>query len=349
VDSGRVICRELATHSEVRALERQWRLLWTHDPEATPFQSFDWIDAWLTHYRHYWKSLCFIVCEEDGRAVGIAPLYVRRRSLLRGRTSALLFVGTGEDERDESFAEYMAPLCLPEYRSICNSLFHEQISRRNRREQIEFLRVRADLTEPLIQEFRESQKKCVSHVLGANYVMPTGLDNALASIGSKQRNSLKRKMKRLRNLPGFCVEVADDEASRLTFFAQLVELHNRSWQSRGRPGAFSASTFIAFHDQVTKAFMKQNQLLLARISSDDGVVAVIYGLCDRYACRYYQSGIMLGSQAALSPGLVSHLLVADIAAERGLTTYDLMLSSASGYKARLGQRDSILYSYLLSA
>lgn len=301
--------------------------------------------TWVDCYAVYISQLFVLVCELDGECVGIAPLYVRAGSLLRLRRKTLMFTGTGEMEVDESFAEYMAPICVPTYRHESNIVFAEKIGASREFQDISLVRVRRDLLQPLVEQISTQRKSLWDEQnLGACFAMASSIPQAFANMSARQRSTMKRKLKRL-NDQGFTLEVAKDEASRAKMFSEMISLHEQAWNGRGRTGVFEAGRFRKFHDSLSASLLLRKELLLLAVRIADSTVAVIYALCDRSACHYYQSGLDVNRDPRVSIGLVAHLLAAEQAGMMGLSRYDLMLSSSPSYKARLGQAEVELWSF----
>jgi len=249
-----------------------------------------------------------------------------------------MFVGTGEAEVEESFAEYMAPLYVPEHRDACDEAVANVINASKAFDNLVFARVRLDLLDPLIRRIRPNTDlswSCFPE--GHCYEMPANLESALAALSPNQRAGIKRKFRRLRELDGFEIDIASDEASRVQLFRDMVELHNASWQRRGKPGVFTNDRFRGFHDELSAKLLLNGDLLLLGVRVGAKMVAVIYGICDQRSCRYYQSGTDLTAYPGLSVGILSHFLAADASAQAGRDTYDLLLSTGEGYKARIGK------------
>ena len=142
------------------------------------------------------------------------------------------------------------------------------------------------------------------------------------------------------------MEIAQTERERKAFFADLKSLHQVRWERAGRAGAFRSPRFSRFHERLGEALLAQRKLILLRVSVSSGPVAVLYAFVDHGACRYYQSGMDLGKCPELSPGLLSHLLVAETARDYGLTRYDLMLAGdLSSYKSMIAEPSLRLWSY----
>jgi CelD/BcsL family acetyltransferase involved in cellulose biosynthesis len=70
--------RVLTKEEEFSALQSTWQELFDSNPNNSPFQSWDWNFTWWKHFGTP-GALRLVLVEEDGRIIGIAPLFVARR------------------------------------------------------------------------------------------------------------------------------------------------------------------------------------------------------------------------------------------------------------------------------
>jgi hypothetical protein len=110
---------------------------------------------------------------------------------------------------------------------------------------------------------------------------------------------------------------------------------------------FSSDVFRRFHEALSSRLLQHGQLLLARLQVEGRPLALVYGFISGKTCHYYQGGVDTEAYAALSPGLLMHLKVADALGDTGVERYDLMLSAAPDYKARIGRETCQLYNFSL--
>src|SRR5579862_5179856 len=99
----------------VAALGPVWRALQARCPQTTPWQTWEWNDAWWRHFggRKRPRVLLFHVHGSE-TPVGIAPLYTG--SYLMTPLRRLAWIGTGQ-------SDYLGPLALPEHeRAVCEAL-----------------------------------------------------------------------------------------------------------------------------------------------------------------------------------------------------------------------------------
>jgi CelD/BcsL family acetyltransferase involved in cellulose biosynthesis len=70
--------RVLTKEEEFGALQSSWQELFDSNPNNSPYQSWHWNFTWWKHFGTS-GALRLILVEEDGRLIGIAPLFVARR------------------------------------------------------------------------------------------------------------------------------------------------------------------------------------------------------------------------------------------------------------------------------
>ena len=108
--------RIVTSEEEFAALEGSWRELQQANPNHTPFQSWDWNCSWWRHFGTPGRLRLYVV-EQEGRAIGIAPLFLATRYLgwplrhlaflARKRADYLDFVIRAGHERE--FFEELCP------------------------------------------------------------------------------------------------------------------------------------------------------------------------------------------------------------------------------------------------
>jgi hypothetical protein len=112
---------ELVTCSlRLEELEEDWRELWSLLPDATPFQSPDWLLPW---WKHYGEGQLFSLAFWDGaRLVGLAPLQIFESAA--DPTRRLFLLGTGN-------SDYLDALFHPAWRRACCNALMAEIAKRS--------------------------------------------------------------------------------------------------------------------------------------------------------------------------------------------------------------------------
>src|SRR5690606_26996289 len=86
---------EVTSGRELEALRPEWDALWQRCPDATPFQSPDWLLAWWNHLGR--GELLALILHHRGRLVGMAPLFIDSVNTAERDSSVrpVLVLGTG--------------------------------------------------------------------------------------------------------------------------------------------------------------------------------------------------------------------------------------------------------------
>lgn len=250
----------------------------------------------------------------------------------------LRFISTGEAEHEETCPDYLNLLCLPGDEAACVNAVWGEVGRMAW-DHLEFL----DLTEdsPLLRA-RTSSCAIRTFSRGSCPVadLAKGFEAYLGRLSSKMRQQARRLV-REGERAGAQLEVIDVEHAAGAF-DDLVRLHQEWWASHGKPGVFAAPQFIKFHRNLIEEWLPGGRAVLARLSLAGNPVVVLYGFVTGQKYYSYQSGVRLETAGSVrSPGILAHLLLMRVLAERGVTAYDFLRGSPS-YKQRLATRENQL-------
>jgi CelD/BcsL family acetyltransferase involved in cellulose biosynthesis len=113
--------------------------------------------------------------------------------------------------------------------------------------------------------------------------------------------------------------------------AILVDLHQRRWQRRGKPGCFASHRFLEFHRELASRLLPHGRLHMNRLELDGRPIAAEYHLAGHGTVYAYQSGIDPESLVH-QPGRLSNLAAIRRAIERGDESFDF-LRGDEPYKA----------------
>ena len=128
-------------------------------------------------------------------------------------------------------------------------------------------------------------------------------------------------------------------------FRALIDLHQRRWEERGKPGAFASDVFTGFQHQLLDRYFPagdgagpEHAWLVGAAPGDDRPLAG-----DPLPAARRGPPVRLpvgrghrhrGHSAALAPGLLLHLHTIDACAADGIAVYDLMAGDYD-YKRKL--------------
>jgi len=163
-----------------------------------------------------------------------------------------------------------------------------------------------------------------------------------ATLSANARGQIRRSM-RLYG-PDLALTRAADSASVVSYFDEMVALHQASWAGQGKPGAFAAAGARAFHASLLAAAVPRGEADLLRVTAGGRTVGVLYQLRHggqaggqpggRVWC--YQSGFARAADARLKPGLVCHTLAIQHYRAMSIAVYDF-LAGADRYKRTLAR------------
>ena len=124
---------------------------------------------------------------------------------------------------------------------------------------------------------------------------------------------------------------------------RLASLHQATWRSRGRPGAFADAYFTRFHRTLIARGFDRGEIALLRPVSGDQTVGFLYNFEWRGGVLAYQSGFDYPAAGPhQKPGLTCHHLAIRLAAANGAARYDF-LAGEDRYKRTLSNAKNRLY------
>jgi hypothetical protein len=188
-------------------------------------------------------------------------------------------------------------------------------------------------------------KVCTRQTRPAPYVdyaaLPAG--PYAASLSANTRYQIRRSDRRYARDGDLRIERAATAAEAHEFLAALAALHQRYWQSRGRPGAFAGADFTRFHHTLIDRAMPVREIDLLRVSAGHRVIGFLYNFVYRRHVYAYQSGFdYQPAEPHLKPGLTSHRLAIELYRSEGMGRYDF-LGGEDRYKTSLANASAALH------
>jgi CelD/BcsL family acetyltransferase involved in cellulose biosynthesis len=309
---------------DLEALRPQWDRLWREDPQATPFQSPQWLLPWWKHLGQG-RLRTLTLRDEDGRLVGLAPLYLHTDAAGRRH---LFPIGIGT-------TDYLGLLARPGKQREVAAAAWERVAGWDEWDVFVFPQLRrgAALLE-LAPDVVQGEPNPV-----------LDLSAGTASIPKATRANLRTCRNRAARVGTIVARCA--QAGEIAHYLDaLARLHTRRWQERGLPGVLADQAVCAAHAEAAPQLHAAGLLRLHGLWLDDELVAVLYALFDSVPsherrCCYYLSGFD-PRHAFFSPGslLLAHAI--EQAAAEGATAFDF-LRGAEPYKYRWGAVDRPMF------
>jgi CelD/BcsL family acetyltransferase involved in cellulose biosynthesis len=318
-------CELVSCSLRLEELDEDWRELWSSLPDATPFQSPDWLLPWWKHYGE--GQLFSFAFWDEARLVGLAPLQIFRSPA--DPTRRLFLLGTGN-------SDYLDVLFHPAWRSACcNALMSEIDKRSHCWDVCSFQRLRRG--SPLLEDPIEHHGWRVEQAEQVPCLAIDLRDLGHGSVMLRRSQCYARKLERVHRY-------SFEEASAATldrFSDALERLHQQRWREEGCRGALSTARDRSFHRMVARQFLKAGMLMFYGIRMAGTLIAVIYGYRVRDRVYSYLSGFDLG-YARKSVGAITISYAVRRAIESGCQAFDLLQGKES-YKYTWGARDQACF------
>jgi CelD/BcsL family acetyltransferase involved in cellulose biosynthesis len=277
---------------DLHRLRGEWRELADQCPDATAFQTYEWLAAWWEHFgkKNLGNRLLLVaVRDERETLVGLAPLMTSfwHAAPLR----RLTFLGRGVTDYHDVLAlpEQEAAVCDAVHAYLCKEAFwqvgdlpqlrEESVLRRNPPRPESGLAFRDFAGEP-----------CPYLCLPQGGEGADAWDALLGRYGKKFRGNIRYYDRALDKSYSVAREVLTDEKSLESALDALFDLHQRRWNDRWLPGVMGGGRMRRFYRSVARAFLKRDWLRLHTISLDGEIVAVLFCIAYKDRTAYYQGG-----------------------------------------------------------
>ena len=285
-----------------------------------------WMRVWYDSFGDEYE-ICICVVHENDKIIGVAPL------MTRGHTA--YFVG------DTDVCDYQDFIVAPGREpGFFNALLDDL--KKNGIRELDLKHVRPDST--VMKDLAsiaggrgyivESVREDVSYEMD----LPSDFENYLASLTSKQRHEVRRKLRRLTEEGSIEYRFIEngpalDEALE-EFFPMFAE-------SRQDKASFLTDRMKHFFKSIVDVMAVNGLLKLGVLELDGKPVAEI--LCFDYDnCIYLYNSGYDPRYVSLSAGLLSKVLAIKDSIEKGKKKFDF-LKGAEPYKAHLGGKEVPLY------
>jgi len=315
------------------------RELWLSLQETSPhsfFNSWGWISAWLASLPADREIKLVAAFLDDkpaaaffaGRAQGL------RYGFLPSRTVALN--ATGNKHFDQIFIEYNRILLRNDFTPNWTELWDAA----GRWDEFVLPGLASDFAQAArlpsddFGAFRVITDKAEnSYWVDLQKIRAANMDY-LSLLSSNRRSQIRRSLREYEQEGGVSLREAGSLSEALTMYAGLIDLHQREWKKRGKPGAFSNEYFRAFHEGLIRERFESGEIQLLQVNAGDKPLGFLYCFLYQGKVLFYQSGFGYGEGNVQRPGLVSHYLAILHNASKGFDAYDFLAGEAQ-YKSSL--------------
>ena len=317
--SKEVHWRVITNFQDLVTIQEKWQDLATTHTDGI-FSSPIWLLPWInTYWQKKWQ-LYVIIGEEKDQLVVFAPFYCQTSSTFPF-LKTLYPLGQGEPENAEVASEYQDILI-----SKPTIELYQQLALQIKLLAYDVLNWRAISEKANLLKLSSFLKNYSCELTGKRYLI-----NKNASPTNSLSKSSKYKWKKCQKLlsENKAIFTWVEDNQYIEHWNILAYLHQKRWQSQGKPGAFSDPDFSAFHQR----FRTQKTVRMSAISINKKVIAINYYLVFEKNLYFYQSG-WDQKFSDYSPGFAMHqwsILNNDF------EQYDFMMGDKSNsYKSKYG-------------
>lgn len=249
------------------AIKEEWHALFKQARSATPYQAWEWCDAW---HRHRGEPLFVLVAWAQGHIVGIFPL--ARRSYFGLPLRRLVFIG----DDASNICDFLAAPGF-EKRTLAAFLTYLKTHRESF-DLVDLLYIPEGslLGESIPEQGLFAQRSrcriCLVRPLPATW------DALLSEFSQNMRGNLRRRRRQLeREFKSVTIDLATGEEGTAAL-AQLFAMNRTRWQQRRGSSFFDDPRIERFELEVARTFEEQGWLRCYRLRIDGITRAVLYCL-----------------------------------------------------------------------
>ena len=307
-------------------VEPEWRQLWLRSTPKSMFMSPEWVSVWLEVFGRELAPQ-FVLIRNGESVVGCCSL-VRKREYALGLPLDRLYLNTaGERVEADLCTEYNEFLCHPSYAHRAVTALVQYMSHQrwdelviNGAAQNRSLTLLRSQWNPRRERMTTKQACYVD----LDVIRASG-QTYLEHLSANTREQIRRSRRWYEQHCGRLeVRIAQTRAEARSALDELTMLHQRRWTSKGKPGAFASSQFLAFHTLLIDRLTAAGRVHLATVRSGERCIGVLYNFVTDNRVAFYQSGFAYGQDNRQKPGLVTHSCVLEHYLAGGYSEYDFM-------------------------
>lgn len=288
-----------------------WARLYAQHPEATPFMSPGWAQAWWPHYADDADGR-FVVVRSGDEVVGLAPLVVRSRGPVR------VLEPVGMEPGD-----YWDVLAAPERRREVTEAVVAALLDGARDWDAWILRCTPPGSPVVpVLDGRGTRTLLRPSIVAPAIALPDSFDAYLAGLSSSRRQNLRRHLRRLDNGEVELRDVTDPDELRAAL-GRWQDFRRRQWDSAGKtinPEHLSPR-FGAFVLDCVRALVPQSRAMVWEFVHGGEVVGTYVNFADDDAYYWYLGGFDPAvTKLGLGKIAIAHGIRTSI--ERGRRRYD---------------------------
>lgn len=325
---------ELLVYQDAAAfdeLKSEWNSLLARAPMNCLFYTWEWQSTWWDAYQP--GELLILACREDGRLIGIAPLFITESE--QGRSVQIIGCVDVTDYLDfiidaarlqdvlTVFADYFA-----DHRAAFDLLDFCNIPQHSPTQSIL----------PALLEMRGFDASVTQQEVCPIIELPQNWSDYLGSLDKKQRHEVRRKLRRIHGAAGpidwYIVNGSHHLPQEIDQFMRLMAASDPQKEQ-----FLQNVSNVKFFKNIVPLAQKCGWLQMNFLTVGAERVAAYINFVYENRVLVYNSGLNHQEYGQLSPGIVLLAYNIQYAIEQGCQIYDF-LRGGETYKYRMGGRDT---------
>ncbi len=316
-------------------LKERWNELLARSASNNIFLTWEWVHTWWEVYSES-KTQLLITVEENGRLLGIAPLYVTRARYFGIRalnhvefmcsvgpcSEYLDFIIEKGHERDVVYA-------------IMDKIFSDEMLQWD---VMNLMSINANSVN-LIWFIKYAQEKLHYYETfgkreSAYIMLPETTEKYYKKLSGNERYRLRRYRKTLVNDYSVSFNLVTSEEELENSLNVFINLHQKRWKGKGGEGSFcdNRKEYIQFHRKVATLLLQNKWLYLAFLKVNNESVASQYNFIYGNKISYFQAGFDPDWAKYHVGSILQSFVIEDIISKK-ISEYDF-LRGTEEYKYR---------------
>ncbi len=280
------------------ALKDEWNVLLGQSGNNEITLTWEWLYTWWTTFKDTSRKLLILTARDmGGTLIGIAPLQIRAAKPYRlfPHINRIEFLASGEDQADEICSDYLNFIIfLPgrEREVLSAMLDYLFLDLAGKWDEIGLVNMMADCEmsrqlESLLSQsgYQKTPQEACFYIS-----LPDTWDSFLQRSSADLRSNIRRNRKALAQEGQVDYLMAVDQTTLNQALEILIELHQKRWTEKGKPGVFLSQKFLTFHKTFLALALESCWVKLYVLRLDQTPIAAIYNFQYNHKIYFYQSG-----------------------------------------------------------
>jgi CelD/BcsL family acetyltransferase involved in cellulose biosynthesis len=294
------------------------------------------VGSWLDVFGPRLEPSLLVFRDPEQTVVGAAILV--RRTVRKGPFAVRrIYLNTaGEDDADSACIEFNGLLCHPGHEVAVARALRTHVDREPWDELAAPGMLDGASLRALNAAFADATpvaQTTLDYYVSLADVRRSGKD-FVEQLAARERTRYRQNVRKYSALGELALEEATTTTEALDYLADLANLHQKTWTSRGAPGSFASQLFCDYHRRLIENCFPLGWIQLLRLRAGATTIGYHYAFLFGGRSYFYQCGYDYELGEKTAPGVIVHTFAIRHAAKQGLTEYDFLAGDVE-YKRRL--------------